>query len=59
MPRPYLERSHIIKQTDVPALEWILDLKKSTGRLLRWRQRLMELDFEIVNRPGKYHEAEN
>ena len=28
-----------------------------TGRLMRWRLRLMEFDYEIVYRPGRVHQV--
>lgn len=57
MLRPYPEGSHFEIWTDHQAWRTILDLKESTGRLARWRLRLLEFDFEVVNRPDKYHHA--
>lgn len=44
-------------QTYYQPVRWTLDLKESTERLARRRLRLMELSFEIVHRPGHYHEV--
>ena len=57
MLRPYVEGTHFVVRTDHQALKWILDLKESTGRLARWRLRLMEFDFEVVHKPGAFHKA--
>lgn len=46
-------------RTDHQVLQWILDFKESIGKLARWRLRLRKFDFEIVHRPGLYHQAAN
>lgn len=45
-------------QTDHQALEWMLNLKESMGRLACWKLKLLEIDFEIVLRIEKYHKAD-
>lgn len=57
MLRAYLEGLYILIRTEDQALKWALNLKPSTGRSARWRLRLKELNFEIVQQPGKYHKA--
>lgn len=56
--RPYLEGPHFVVRSDHPALRWMLDLKESIRRLARWRLRLCKFDFEVVQRPGVYHQAQ-
>lgn len=57
MLRPYLEGTHFVVGTDHQSLRWILDLKECTGRLARWRLRLLEYDLKTVHRPGIHHQA--
>ena len=44
-------------RTDHVALRWMFTLNDPTGRLMRWRLRLMEFDYEIVCRPGRFHQV--
>ena len=55
--RPYIEGTHVKVRTDHVALRWMLTLNDPTGRLMRWRLRLMEFDYEIVYRPGRVHQV--
>ena len=55
--RPYLEGSHFIVRTDHSALRWMMTLNDPTGRLMRWRLRLLEFDYEVVYRPGRVHQV--
>ena len=55
--RPYLEGSHFIVRTDHNALRWMMTLNDPTGRLMRWRLRLLEFDYEILYRPGRVHQV--
>ena len=57
MLRPYLEGSHFIVSTYQNALRWMMTLNDPTGRLMRWRLRLLEFDYEIVYRPGRVHQV--
>lgn len=55
--RPYLAESRFIDRTDHHVRSWILDLKKCTGRLARWRVCILEYGFSVVHRPGAYYQA--
>ena len=55
--RPYLEGSHFKVRTDHSALRWLMTLNDPAGRLMRWRLRLMEFDYEITYRPGRLHQV--
>lgn len=53
--RPYLERTHFVINTDHQALTWLLALpdNQTTSRLIRWRLRLLEFDYEVRYVKGK------
>ena len=53
--RPYLERTHFVINTDHQALTWLMVLPESqmTGRLMIWRLRLLEFDYEVHYVKGK------
>ncbi len=51
--RPYLQGSHFAVFTDHSALKWMMNLTDPSGRLARWRLRLLEFDFTIRYRKGK------
>lgn len=53
----YLEKMQFIIRTSHQALQCIVDLKEQTGLLAHWRPQLMKFDFEIVFRPGLYHQV--
>ena len=55
--RPYIEGTRFTIRTDHDALRWLMTLTDSSGRLTRWRLRLLEFDFEIVYRPGRVHQV--
>ena len=57
MLRPYVEGSHFQIRTDHNALRWMMTLNDPQGRLMRWRLRLMEFDYEVVYRPGRVHQV--
>ena len=50
--RIYLTREFTIR-TDHQALKWLLNLKETTGRLMRWILILQEYKYEILYLPGK------
>ena len=50
--RPYLEGTHYDLYTDHQALRWILPGSDHSGRLARWRLRLLEFDFTVTYRKG-------
>lgn len=45
----HLDGIQSVVWTDHAFLRWILDPKKSAGRLTQWRIRLMEFDFDVVH----------
>ena len=55
--RPYIEGQKFTVRTDHDALRWLLTLSDPSGRLMRWRLRLSEFDFEIQYRPGRVHQV--
>ena len=50
--RPYLDITHFDLYTDHQSLKWIFNLSDASGRLARWRLRLMESDFTIKYKKG-------
>jgi len=50
--RHYVEGSRFTVRTDHECLSWIYRLKTATGRLLRWRLRSAEFDFEVKYKKG-------
>ena len=55
--RPYLEGTNFTVRTDHDSLRWLLNITDVSGRLARWRLRLAEFDYSVVNRPGVKHQA--
>jgi len=53
--RHHVEGSRITVRTDHECLCWIYRLTTGTGRLLRWRLRLAEIDFELKYKKGANH----
>jgi hypothetical protein len=51
--RPYLfgRKFHIV--TDHKPLTWLMSLKEPNSRLVRWRLRLEEFDYDIIYKKGK------
>ena len=50
--RPYLERSHFELYTDHIALKLMMNLTDASGRLARWRLRLLEFEFTVQYKKG-------
>ncbi len=50
--RPYILYEKFILHTDQESLSWLLNIQDPSGRLLRWRLRLAEYDFEIKYKLG-------
>lgn len=50
--RSYLERRHFTLYTDHQALKWMMDLTDVSGRIARWRLRLLEFDLEVKYKKG-------
>ena len=55
--RPYLEGGHFLVRTDHQALKWMMTVSDASARLMRWRLRLMECDYEVIYRPGRVHQV--
>ncbi|CDF34164.1 unnamed protein product [Chondrus crispus] len=51
--RPYLYGEHFIVHTGHASLRWLMNVTDPSGRLIRWRLRLSEFDFEIKYKKGK------
>ena len=51
--RPYLYGKRFIIQTDHRPLVWLMSLKDPNSKLLRWKVKLDEYDFEIRYKEGK------
>ena len=50
--RPYLYGKHFRVVTDPKPLTWIMNVKDPGSRLLRWRIKLEEYDYEVIYRKG-------
>ena len=53
----YIEGQTFVVRTDHDALRWLLTLSDPSVRLMRWRLRLSEFDFEIQYLPGCVHQV--
>lgn len=51
--RPYLYGRKFIVITDHRPLTWLFNCKDPSSRLVRWKLKLQEYDFEIRYKPGK------
>ena len=50
--RPYLQGDRFLIHTDQASLRWLLTTTDGTGRLMRWRLRLSEFDFDVKYKKG-------
>ena len=50
--QPYLVYEKFTVHTDHAALQWLFSIQDPSGRLMRWRLRLCEYDFEIAYKKG-------
>lgn len=53
--RPYLYGRRFKIVTDHKPLKWLMSVKDPGSRLMRWRLKLEEFDYEIVYKAGKYN----
>ena len=53
--RHYVEGTRFTVRTDHEFVSWINRLTTAIGRLLRWRLRLAEFDFEVKYKRGTNH----
>ena len=51
--RPYVHGRKFTIETDHKPLTWLWSLKTPNSRLIRWRIKLDEYDFEIKYKKGK------
>ena len=51
--RPYLQGVRFTVHTDHSALRWLLEISDPSGRLMRWKLRLGEFDFQVKYKKGK------
>lgn len=55
--RPYIEGMKFTIRTDHYALRWLLWLKNSSVRLMRWRLSSSECGFTILYKPDRVHQV--
>lgn len=53
--RPYLYGHKFKILTDHKPLTWLFSVKDPGSRLIRWRLKLEEYDYEIIYKAGKYN----
>lgn len=53
--RPYLYGRRFTIYTDHRPLVWLWSLKEPNSKMLRWRLRLEEFDYEVVYKKGTYN----
>lgn len=53
--RPYLFGRKFVVYTDHKPLLWLWNIKNPSSRLMRWRLKLEEYNFEIRHTPGKFN----
>lgn len=50
--RPYLQGVHLTVNTDQSCLGWLMSIMDRSGRLMRWRLRLLEFDITSKYKKG-------
>ena len=55
--RIYLSDKKFTIYTDHKALKYVMDQKRSTGRLARWAMEIQGYQFDMIHRPGKNNEV--
>eukprot|EP00171_Calliarthron_tuberculosum_P013936 IDg13936t1 len=50
--RPYIQGTKFTIYTDHQALRWLMEITDPSGRLMRWRLRLAEYDFDVWYKKG-------
>ena len=53
----YLSDKKFTIYTDHKALKYVMDQKRSTGRLARWAMEIQGYQFEIIHKPGKSNQV--
>lgn len=53
--RPYLYGNKFTIITDHRPLQWLFNIKEPNSKLVRWRLKLSEYDYDIVYKKGKYN----
>lgn len=56
--RPYLYGKKFIIKTDHKPLQWLFSIKDPNSKLIRWRLKLSEYDYEIQYKKGKTNQAD-
>uniref|UniRef100_A0A3B4WDD1 Gypsy retrotransposon integrase-like protein 1 n=2 Tax=Seriola lalandi dorsalis TaxID=1841481 RepID=A0A3B4WDD1_SERLL len=54
--RQYLLGRSFTVRTDHSSLRWLTKLREPEGQLARWLEKLAEYDFQVLHRPGKFHQ---
>ena len=52
--KPYIWGTHFVLRTDHESLQWLFR-QNQDGMIIRMLQRLQELNFQVVHRPGDKH----
>lgn len=55
--RIYLSDKKFTIYTDHKALKYVMDQKRSAGRLARWAMEIQGYQFEIIHKPGKSNQV--
>lgn len=55
--RQYLLGRHFVIQTDHQVLKWLMNINDSCSRIIQWRLRLEEYDYEVEYKKGCENKA--